>query len=127
MDVTVTAVGCLLVTVTVFAALVAVTATLPNTSVAGVTVTGTTPLPASDTVCGLLFALSVIVRVPVRLPVAVGVNVTLTVQFAPAATEVPHVFVCAKSPETAIDDTLSAVPRLFVTVSVFTTLEVPTA
>lgn len=84
-------------------------------------------MPVSDTVCGLLFALSVIVRVPVRLPVVVGVNVTLTVQFPPAAIDVPHVFVCEKSPEIVIDVTLSAVPRLLVTVTVFTTLEVPAA
>jgi O-antigen ligase len=31
-----------------------------------------------------------------RLPLAEGVNVTLMVQLAPAATELPHVFVCAK-------------------------------
>jgi hypothetical protein len=91
----VTAVGCLLVTVTVFATLVVVTAWLPNAKVLGLTVTGTTPLPVSETVCGLLLALSAIVKVPVRLPVAVGVSVTLTVQLAPADTEVPHVFVSA--------------------------------
>jgi hypothetical protein len=126
-DVMVTAVGCLLVTVTVFAVLVVVTATFPNASAAGLTVTGTTPLPLSDTTCGLLFALSVIVRVPVRLPVAVGVKVTLIVQFPPAATEAPHVFVCPKSPETTIEETLKAVGRLFVNVTVFAVLEVPTA
>jgi hypothetical protein len=31
-------------------------------------------------------------------PVAVGLNVRLMVQFAPAATLVPQVLVCAKSP-----------------------------
>ena len=35
------------------------------------------PVPESATVCGLSGALSVIVRVPGRLPVAVGVKVTL--------------------------------------------------
>ena len=34
----------------------------------------------------------------VRVPVAVGLKVTLIVQFAPAATLVPQVFVCEKSP-----------------------------
>jgi hypothetical protein len=34
----------------------------------------------------------------VRLPVAVGLKVTLIVQFAPAATLAPQVFVCEKSP-----------------------------
>lgn len=33
-----------------------------------------------------------------RAPVAVGLKVTLIVQFAPAATLAPHVFVCEKSP-----------------------------
>ena len=95
MDVMVTGVGCLLLTVTVFAALVVVTGWFPKPRVAGVTVTGTTPVPASETVWGLLLALSVIVRVPVRLPVVVGEKVTLIVQFAPAASVAPHVLVCA--------------------------------
>jgi hypothetical protein len=34
----------------------------------------------------------------VRVPEAEGVKVTLIVQLAPAATELPHVLVCAKSP-----------------------------
>jgi hypothetical protein len=88
-----TAVGWLLLTVTVFAALVVVTAWFPKAKVAGLTLTGTTPLPVSETVCGLLLALSVTVRVPVRVPVVVGMNVTLTLQAAPDATDVPHVFV----------------------------------
>jgi len=95
MDVMVTGVGCLLLTVTVFAALVVVTGWFPKPNVVGVTVTGTTPVPVSGTVWGLLLALSVIVRVPVRLPVVVGEKVTLIVQFAPAASDTPHVFVCA--------------------------------
>jgi hypothetical protein len=93
-DEMVTVVGCLLLTVTVFAALVVDTAWLPNPRLAGLTVTGTTPLPVKETVCGLLFALSLTVSVPVREPVVVGVNVTLIVQLAPAASEVPHVLVC---------------------------------
>jgi hypothetical protein len=62
-------------------------------------------VPVSDTVCGLPVALSVMVKVPMRVPAAVGVNVTLKVQFALAANmagSVPHVFVCAKSPEVPI-------------------------
>src|SRR5512146_2517999 len=35
---------------------------------------------------------------PLRAPVAVGVNVTAIAQFPPAVTEPPHVLVCAKSP-----------------------------
>jgi hypothetical protein len=56
------------------------------------------PIPVRLTDCGLPEALSVMLRVPVRLPDAVGVNVTLMVQFAPAATELPQVLVWAKSP-----------------------------
>jgi len=57
------------------------------------------PVPLSVTVWGLPAALSVIVSVPVRLPVAVGVKVTLIVQLEPAATEPAQVLVWEKSPE----------------------------
>ena len=53
------------------------------------------PLPVRLTVCGLPAALSVIVTLAVLVPVAVGVNVTLIVQLAPAGTELPQVLVCA--------------------------------
>ena len=53
------------------------------------------PVPVSETVWGLLLALSVRVKVPVREPVVVGVKDMLTVQLEPAARDVPHVFVCA--------------------------------
>ena len=42
--------------------------------------------------------MSVTVSAAVRVPVALGVKVTLIVQFAPAARLVPQVFVSAKSP-----------------------------
>ena len=51
------------------------------------------PEPLRFAICGLPEALSVIATVAVLVPVAVGVNVTLMVQFAPAATEVPQVLV----------------------------------
>src|SRR5205807_9410601 len=64
--------------------------------------------------CGLPAMLSVIVTAPVRMPVAVGVNVTLMVQLAPAATDVPQVLVCMKSPLATMLVTLSATfPVLF--------------
>ena len=56
---------------------------------------GATPVPVRLTVCGLPVALSVTVMVPGWLPVAVGVKVTVMVQLAPAATEVPQVLVWA--------------------------------
>src|ERR1051326_2678489 len=51
------------------------------------------PVPANVTVCVLLamaLLLSVTVRMPVRVPMAAGVKVTVKVQLAPAATEVPQ-------------------------------------
>jgi hypothetical protein len=55
------------------------------------------PVPVRATVCGLPLALSVMLTAAVRLPVAEGVKVTLIVQLAPAATELPQVLVWAKS------------------------------
>jgi hypothetical protein len=59
---------------------------------------GFPPVPESATFCGLSGASSVIVRVPVRLPAAVGVKVTLTVQLAPQPSDVPQLLVSEKSP-----------------------------
>ena len=55
--------------------------------------TATMPLPVRLINCGLFEALSVIVMVPVRVPVVVGEEVTEIVQFRPAATELPQVLV----------------------------------
>ena len=41
-------------------------------------------MPVRDTVCGELPALSVKLKLPVRVPRAVGENVTVAVQLAPA-------------------------------------------
>ena len=56
------------------------------------------PVPVSATVCGLPTALSVMVTAPFLVPVAVGLKVTLRVQFALAATLEPQVLVCEESP-----------------------------
>ncbi len=86
----------LLVSVTVCAALVVPTCWLLKVRVLLDNVTaGAIPVPLRLTLCGLPAALSVIDSVPVRVPVAVGVKVTLMVQLAPAATEAPQVFVWA--------------------------------
>ena len=53
------------------------------------------PVPVRLTVCGLPVALSVTVIAPGRLPVTVGVKVTLMEQLAPAAREAPQVLVWA--------------------------------
>jgi hypothetical protein len=53
------------------------------------------------------------VIVPVLAPVAVGVNFTVTVHFAAAASEVPQLFVSEKSPvETILVIVTAAVPVL---------------
>jgi hypothetical protein len=61
--------------------------------------TGARPVPLNVMACGEVAALSVICTLPVRLPIAVGLNATLSVQLTPAATVVPQVFaVTIKSP-----------------------------
>jgi len=76
------------------------------------------PVPVSGTVRGLPLALSVTVMVPVRAPIAVGVNVTLIVQVIPAGSDAPHVFVSAKSPELVIEVIFSTRLPLFFSVIV---------
>ena len=56
---------------------------------------GATPVPLSETTCGLEVAVSIIVRVPARDPAAAGVNVTEMVQLAPAARVWAQLFVAA--------------------------------
>jgi hypothetical protein len=60
--------------------------------------TGAIPVPLMAALCGLPAALSVILTVDDRLPVLVGVKVTLIVQLAFAASEEGQVLVCEKSP-----------------------------
>ena len=87
------------VSVTAWAALVVLTTWFPNESEAGERLTGElVPVPVTLAVCGLSLALSVTVRVALRVPVAVGLNVRLIVQLDPAATLEPQLLVCAKSP-----------------------------
>src|SRR5436190_15564114 len=49
------------------------------------------PVPYKATFCGLLAALSWTLTAAVRVPVAVGLNVTLIVQLAPTAKKLPQV------------------------------------
>ena len=65
--------------------------------------------------------------VPVRLPIAVGVNFTEIVQFAPAARELPHVCVSAKSPDALIEAMVSAAVPEFVSVTDCAALVEPVA
>jgi len=59
-------------------------------------------MPVKVAVCGLLLALSVTVRVAVRVPEATGEKVTLMLQLVPAASEVPQLSLSANSPLGAI-------------------------
>jgi hypothetical protein len=77
---------------------------------------GCIPVPLNTTLCGLSGALSVMVSVPVRVPMAVGVNFTLIVQFAPAARLLPHVFVWEKLPLATMLVMVKALPPEFVRV-----------
>ena len=77
----------LFVTVTVFAALVEPTVSLPKLRLVGETVTGAVPVPESVTVCGLPLALSPMLSDAAgAAPVVTGLKVSMTVQLAPAAT-----------------------------------------
>jgi hypothetical protein len=89
------------------------------------------PVPERLTVWGLVIALSLIFSTATRLPFAVGVNVILTVQLLPAASVVPQVVAdWAKSPAFApvnvLPDILRVVGRLFLIVTIFAALLVPT-
>jgi hypothetical protein len=87
--------------VNTFARLVVPTVCAAYVALLGVNVAGRTPVPESGTVCGVFEALSMIVMLPVRDPSCVGVNVTLIMQFSPAASVLPQGLVLvtgAKSP-----------------------------
>ena len=86
-----------------------------------------TPVPVSETVCGLLFALSVTESVRSRVPVVEGVKVTLIVQLAFAAKVEPQSSVSAKLALTPIL-AMSSVPLpLLLNVTDWAGLVVPTS
>src|SRR5256884_222172 len=94
------------VSVTVIGALVVASSWLPKSRLVGANPTpGAVPFPLRENICGLPPASSASDSVPVRAPEAVGVKVTLMVQFAPAAKvaglvgqALAPVLVAAKSP-----------------------------
>ena len=92
--------------------------------------TAAAPVPERLTVCGLPLALSVMLTEAVRLPLAEGLNVTLIVQLALAATELPHVLVWTKSlalvPVSARLVMLKAALPVLLRVRVWAALVVPT-
>src|SRR5260370_18327400 len=83
------------------------------------------PLPLRPTVVGLLLALLVTVKVPVRVPDAVGLNATDTVQEPPTATAV-QLLVWLKSPVTATFETVAELVPELVTVTVCAAAVEPT-
>src|SRR5947209_4642759 len=83
----------------------------------GVSVVGITPVPLSAMLCGLSGALSVIVIVPVRAPVAEGMNVTEIVHDAPPASAAPQLLVWVKSLDDTIPPIEMAVDPLFLSVT----------
>src|SRR5207244_894316 len=84
------------------------------------------PIPDNATVVGLADALLVIATEPVRVPAAVGRNVTLIVQLPPAARLAPQVLVCAKSPLALIAPIAAALVPGFCSVIVCGGLVEPT-
>jgi len=80
------------------------------------------PVPLRATDCGVPAALSATVRLAERLPVVVGVSVTLMIQLAPAATLEPQVEVCEKlaafTPLMAIAEMFSGAKPVFISVTV---------
>jgi hypothetical protein len=85
------------------------------------------PMPLRGTVCGLPTALSTIMMAPMRVPVAVGVNVTRMLQLARAARLAPQLLVCAKSPLAVMLRLVTGSKGLvFVSVTLSVVLGVPT-
>ncbi len=84
------------------------------------------PVPVNCEVCGLLPALSLTLRVPVRVPVAAGLNTTSMVHFPlPARVVVQVVEETAKSPELEITMLFSVAFRLLVSVNAWEPLVLP--
>jgi len=72
-----------------------------------------TPVPLSDTVCGLPVASLLIEIVPFSCPVALGVNITVIVQDAPAASVEPQLSIFWKLALVAMLEMFNAaVPEL---------------
>lgn len=70
-------------------------------------------------------------KLPLRVPAAAGVNVTLRVQLAPTANDVPQLLVCEKSPAFVPDIVILVMVRVavpvFDSVTARAVLLVPTA
>src|SRR5712664_774647 len=89
--------------------------------------TGPGAMPVPDKLTVLVTPPALTVRVPVRVPVAVGENLTLTVQEPFAAIDEPQVLVCEKSPLATMDETDAAALVGLATVTVCAAVVVPVA
>ena len=78
---------------------------------------GDDSIPLGETVCGLPAASSVTESVPVALPAALGVKVTLIVQELVTARVEPQLFVWAKPAVVEIPEIVSATVLLLVSVT----------
>ncbi len=87
----------------------------------------TIPVPDSAIACGLPEALLATETAPVRTPAAVGLNVTVTVQDPPAATDAPQELVCAKSPDAEMPLMARGPLPVLVSATVFAVEELPTS
>src|SRR5208282_4230949 len=118
------------VRVTAMAPLVVLSTTLPNDTLAGSRLTTgaavVVPVPVSVTNCEPVPALSLMVILPLRVPVAAGVNVTEIVQLRPGATTPTQLSVSVKLPAATMLDTVMAPPE-FVSVMSCAALVTPTA
>jgi len=89
------------------------------------------PVPERVTVWGLSVALSATLTVAVRIPPAVGLKVTLMVQWAPTATLAPQLWVRAKlvelAPDTVMPVTFKVALPVLARVIACAALVVPTA
>lgn len=113
--------------VTVFAAAMEPTGSLPKAKLTGENVTGATPVPVRATICGEFDAVSLTVITPGMLPVVAGVNVTLMVHVAPALRVLPQVLVRAKSPDAGGTEIVVCAVPVFFTVTTLGKLVAPTA
>src|SRR5690348_7966612 len=117
-----------LVTVTVWAAVLEPTIVPAKVRLAEAAFsTGPGAVPVPDRLTAEVTPPALIVRVPVRAPVAVGANFTLTVHEPLAGMDEPHVLVWEKSPVTAMDETGAAALVGLATVTVCAAVVVPVA
>jgi hypothetical protein len=115
-----------LVTVTVLVAGEEPTRVLGKDRLAGLALsTGPGAVPVPDRLTVLVTPPALMVTLPVLAPVAVGENVTLTVQELFAAIDEPQVLVWAKGPLAVMDETAAAALVELATVTLCAALVVP--